>query len=1281
LNKFGSWKELFRLIFRKESTNEQITILPNSTVDYDATASLELPQNASSDVMVSRESADQAGGRLKNKDLEADTTRLADQTDATKLAKFDLSSNTTGTTRTYVVPDSDTQLVGTDTTDTLENKTLTSPVLNTSLSGTALNTDLDATAESDKVPTAAATKLYADSVSGDVQTNLDDHINDVADAHAASAITNTPAGLIAATTVQAAIDELDSEKLARDGSQAMTGNLDLGTNSIDNVGGVVLEDSNSIDTDTSSGVVTIGGTNANQVDIGRSGQTTRVRGNLQVDGTTTTVNSTTLDVTDENITVNNGGNQAAADTLAGLTVEMSDADDAKLLYDSTASSKWRAGDAVSTSPILTANSTDTLTNKTIDADGTGNSITNLEDANIKSGAAIDATKIANGSVSNTEFEKLDGTSGALIDENSTQTMAAKTLTSPVLNTPTANSPVLNTAVSGTAVLDDNTFTTASATTLATSESIKQYVDNQVSAGASGSGSGEINYIENGLFNVDVTGWTLYQASATPPSIADTAGASTPVQLTFAQDSSTHVIEGSASGRLSHTGSTENNNGISYDFSIPVGQQAQTQKVELSYYTTDLALAGQLRLYIVKDVSGIPSIEELQILPFGTTDANSNRYKVRATFKALDGIADYRLVLHHGSTAFAWNLNIDSIVVGPESATVVPGFGKDGNLINFGTSEGVEGWSTFQGSNTPPATYSETNPFNLSPVTLIKTASDPIWGNFTKVVTFESGSTTDGVQSEFTLPRALESTLLALDFDYYVGNLGTRTTGDIKVMFVGEDDTVVYPSQRDLVLPTASSTSLLKYRSSVALPTAQKWRLVIQNTTAVATTTSIAFDGVYLGTRNGAQQGFDGIWKPYTESDVSITSAQGGFTVVGATFIPKKLSDGNWILSGSGQANYTATTISSLTIAFAGLSFKTGITQEAGMSLGGNASNQTLRGGYAIGATGNIQIQVVSTGNTSQVYWSFADLLLDSKPTWADFDPIATVYPTTDDLALSGWQSYTPTASASFSTSAASGAYRRVGDSIEVIVKYILSSGVSGAMVFTDAQILPNGLTWDDTVIPDGVSVGTWEGFDSSAASTANNFSGTVQFNYSVMALIIPSSDSVDNTDPFTWASGDTVAIKFTTPIAEWSDLGQVPPVGIQLATPTQYGLVQLPETGTITLAGNGRFSGVNIVLSYVKSLDGNFVTLTHEYTPKVGAGASGNDPSISGAIPVGLRPLSGVSINGIAFTNDGSGNQASTIIISDTGLFSVRNGTTANSWTNSGNAAINSFSITYRIVD
>ena len=59
---------------------------------------------------------------------------------------------------------------------------------------------------------------------------------------------------------------------------------------------------------------------------------------------------------------------------------------------------------------VTASSTTTFTNKTIDVDATGNSLTNIANANIKSGAAIDATKIADGSVTSTEFQFINSLS-------------------------------------------------------------------------------------------------------------------------------------------------------------------------------------------------------------------------------------------------------------------------------------------------------------------------------------------------------------------------------------------------------------------------------------------------------------------------------------------------------------------------------------------------------------------------------------------------------------------------------------------------------------------------------------------------------------------------------------------------------------------------------------------------------------------------------------------------------------------------------------------------------
>lgn len=98
--------------------------------------------------------------------------------------------------------------------------------------GKSLLRELSTVVPAEKRTEALTNQSYisADSVAdGDfelVHNDLDGRSD--ADCHPASAITNTAGGGIAATTVQAAIDELDDEKLAVDGSIAMTASLDFG---------------------------------------------------------------------------------------------------------------------------------------------------------------------------------------------------------------------------------------------------------------------------------------------------------------------------------------------------------------------------------------------------------------------------------------------------------------------------------------------------------------------------------------------------------------------------------------------------------------------------------------------------------------------------------------------------------------------------------------------------------------------------------------------------------------------------------------------------------------------------------------------------------------------------------------------------------------------------------------------------------------------------------------------------------------------------------------------
>jgi len=159
-----------------------------------------------------------------------------------------------------------------------------------------------------------------------------------------------------------------------------------------------------------------------------SGVNTKVviKGKLQVDGTTTTINSTTLDVDDKNITIAKGATAALADG-AGITV---DGAGATMLYNSTGD-QWEFNKEVNCTAGFIGDITGALT---------GNSAT--------------ATKIA--SITNSNIVQL----------TATQTLTGKTLTSPTLTTPVLGTPAsgnlasctfptLNQSTSGTAAVATN----------------------------------------------------------------------------------------------------------------------------------------------------------------------------------------------------------------------------------------------------------------------------------------------------------------------------------------------------------------------------------------------------------------------------------------------------------------------------------------------------------------------------------------------------------------------------------------------------------------------------------------------------------------------------------------------------------------------------------------------------------------------------------------------------------------------------------------------------------
>jgi len=89
-----------------------------------------------------------------------------------------------------------------------------------------------------------------------------------------------------------------------------------------------------------------------------------VVGDLQVKGTTTSVESTTLDVADKNITIAKGGTLSTMNG-SGLTVEATDGTNGSFVYDDTLASKWKLGEEGTEKEVIDASSVQVLTNKDV----------------------------------------------------------------------------------------------------------------------------------------------------------------------------------------------------------------------------------------------------------------------------------------------------------------------------------------------------------------------------------------------------------------------------------------------------------------------------------------------------------------------------------------------------------------------------------------------------------------------------------------------------------------------------------------------------------------------------------------------------------------------------------------------------------------------------------------------------------------------------------------------------------------------------------------------------
>lgn len=416
----------------------------------------------------------------------------------------------------------------------------------------------------------------------------------------------------------------------------------------------VSNTTNSTNKDTGS-IVTEGGLGV-ELDAHIGGSLT-VDTDLTVSGTTTTLNTQTLDVEDTNITVNKGGNQASADDVAGLTVEMSDATNASIIYDKDAASYFRVGLVGSEIEVVNLSSVQNLTNKQLfdlnthfvnSSDTTKQLIMNL--AGNGTGDKVTFNFSASTAVDAFNFPDTSGTTVNVLTDS-----LQATITNKIYDGGTAsNNSRINLPTETTTNLDALTDV-AGDISYDSTKGAPQWNDG-TGWQDFGSGQGGINFIDNGNAEGGTTGWATFDDGG---SYVDGTGGS-PANVTWTRVTGT-PLRGNGTFRFTKSAADASGEGVSYDYTITEAHKAEAQRIRF-YYKPDATYVDEeieVRIYdvtnsqIIKPVPAKIQNTSLSERPFFEFQSSASGTSYRISFVVI------------GTSATAYTVDFDEIEVGPK----------------------------------------------------------------------------------------------------------------------------------------------------------------------------------------------------------------------------------------------------------------------------------------------------------------------------------------------------------------------------------------------------------------------------------------------------------------------------------------------------------------------------------------------------------------------------------------------------------------------------------------
>lgn len=442
--------------------------------------------------------------------------------------------------------------------------------------------------------------------------------------------------------------------------------------------------------------------------------------------------------------------------------------------------------------------TDTLTNKTFDADGTGNSISNIENADIKAGAAIDATKIADGSVSSTEFQYLGGvTSDIQTQINGVTGSAVTSLTGDVTGTGPG----------------------ATATTIANGVVTDAKVATGISAAKIGAGS-----VDNTEF-----GYLDGVTSAIQTQINSKQDASTAVTLTGTQTLTNKTLQYLQQEVATDTTTTGSNTTLA---AFTTGIVRITDGSLSSLSGIPAGASGQQ--LIIENKTGVAVT--INNDDAGETAANRIFTGTGSSVSMLDNST---FIFTYDTTSSRWMLTSGS---GSGSSSGI-------NYITFGNAEAdSQGWDSYTDAASPVPVDGTGSPSGV----LTTTVNSPLRGSKSYFISKDNTNRQgQGASYDFTIDAADKAKVLQISFDYFV-YAGTYADGDLAVYIYDVTNAqIIQPAGFSIqnAIGTMSQKATFQAASN-----STSYRLIFHIASTSTATYTFQFDNVSVGPQivtNGA----------------------------------------------------------------------------------------------------------------------------------------------------------------------------------------------------------------------------------------------------------------------------------------------------------------------------------------------------------------------------------------------------------------------------------------------